>query len=83
MEHKAKKLKPHLEKYLIKRKLDRKWNKARFLLETNLAHPSLNFEKIIFKRAVFYSFRLDSKYRGICVLDKNVIEVVAFTSHYK
>ena len=83
MGYKIRKLKPRLDKYLVKRGLNKKWNKAKFFLENNLSHPSLNFEKIVLKGTVFYSFRLDNKYRGICILDMDEIEVVAFTNHYE
>ena len=83
MRYRVRKLKPSLEKYLVKRGLVKKWGKAVFFLEDNLSHPSLNFEKIILKRTVFYSFRLDNKYRGICVLGGNEIEIIAFTNHYE
>jgi len=83
MRYRVRKLKPHLEKYLVKRGLVKKWDKAIFSLEDNLSYPSLNFEKIILKKTVFYSFRLDSKYRGVCVLDRDEIEIVAFTNHYE
>ncbi len=72
-----------LKKYLESHNLLKKWEKARLLLEADIAHPSLNFEKIILKRTVFYSFRLDKKYRAICLLYDNRIEVILFTNHYK
>ena len=83
MKYKIKHIKPHLRDYLNKRGLYKKWEKARIFLENDLSHPSLNFEKIIFKSAVFYSFRIDKKYRGICILDKDAIEIILFTNHYK
>lgn len=72
-----------LDQYLKKYRLEKKWQKAKLFLENSLTHPSLNFEKIIFKRTVFYSFRLDKKYRGICIFEKGTIEVVLFTNHYQ
>ena len=72
-----------LEKYLIKHGLWKKWMKVKCYLEQDITHPSLNFEKILFEGKVFYSFRLDYKYRGICILEKNVIEIFLFTNHYK
>lgn len=78
MGYRVKKLRPCLKDYLKKRALNKKWEKARFFLENNLSQPSLNFEKIILKRTIFYSFRLDKKYRGVCVLDKDIIEVIAY-----
>jgi len=76
-------LKVNLNKYLEKHSLFKKWIKVSCFLENNLSHPSLNFEKIILKSTVFYSFRIDKKYRGICILDKNNIEIILFTNHYQ
>ncbi len=81
--YKIKKINQKLENYLKKHLLSKKWEKIRILLEDNISHPSLNFEKIILKRTVFYSFRLDKKYRGICIICKGEIEVILFTNHYK
>ncbi|MCK5320738.1 hypothetical protein KAJ61_05120 [Candidatus Parcubacteria bacterium] len=83
MEYKINPIKPRLKKYLSKHSLCKKWEKAKNFLENDLSYPSLNFEKIILKNTVFYSFRLDKKYRGICVLNKNNIEIILFTNHYK
>ncbi|NCF74909.1 MAG: hypothetical protein GWO87_00255 [Xanthomonadaceae bacterium] len=83
MKYKIKHIKSHLNIYLNKHRLCKKWEKAKNFLENDLSHPSLNFEKIILKDTVFYSFRLDKKYRGICILDKNNIEIILFTNHYK
>ncbi|MBA3047385.1 hypothetical protein FP830_03575 [Candidatus Falkowbacteria bacterium] len=83
MKYKIRPIKPRLSEYLDKLGLFKKWEKARIFLENDLSHPSLNFEKIILKSAIFYSFRVDKKYRGICILDKNIIEIILFTNHYK
>lgn len=83
MKYKVKPIKPRLSKYLDKYDLFEKWEKAKNFLANDLSHPSLNFEKIILKSTVFYSFRLDKKYRGICLLDKGQIETILFTNHYK
>ena len=83
MKYKIKHIKPRLSEYLNKRGLRKKWEKVKNFLENDLSHPSLNFEKIILKNTIFYSFRLDKKYRGICILDKNNIEIILFTNHYK
>ena len=81
--YKIRKINKKLEEYLKKRQLLKKWTKIELLLEDNISHPSLNFEKIILKRTIFYSFRLDKKYRGICIIHKREIEVIVFTNHYK
>lgn len=83
MKYKIQRIKPRLSEYLNKRNLYKKWEKARIFLENDLSHPSLNFEKMIFKSTVFYSFRVDRKYRGICILDKDNIEIILFTNHYR
>lgn len=83
MKYEVKPIKSHLSKYLDKYDLSEKWEKAKNFLANDLSHPSLNFEKIILKSTVFYSFRLDKKYRGICILSKGQIEIILFTNHYK
>ena len=83
MEYKIKPLKPHLIKYLGKHNLSKKWEKAKYFLANNLSRHSLYFKKIVFKHTVFYSFRLDKKYRGICIFDRNTIEIILFTNHYE
>ena len=83
MNYNIQQLSSKLEKYLIKHDLEKKWKKTKYFLEINLAHPSLNFEKIILKRMIFYSFGLDNKYRGICTLEEDEIEVIFFTNHYQ
>jgi len=71
-------------KFLVKKGLLKKWLKTKIFLENNLAHPSLNWEKIIVKHNIVYSFRLDRKYRGVCFFkDSDVIEIIAFTNHYQ
>lgn len=83
MGYKIRKLEPNLSKYLLRHNLDRKWIKAKYLLERDLSHPSLHFKKIVLRGTVFYSFRLDKKYRGICILQEDDIEIILFTDHYK
>jgi Txe/YoeB family toxin of Txe-Axe toxin-antitoxin module len=77
------KLSQDLEEYLIKHGLQKKWKKVKYYLEQDISHPSLNFEKIILEGKIYYSFRLDHKYRGICILEKDTIEIFFFTNHYK
>ena len=83
MKYTVKPLKINLNKYLEKHNLSKKWIKVNYFLENNLSHPSLNFKKIIFKSTIFYSFRIDKKYRGICILNKNNIEIILFTNNYQ
>lgn len=81
--YKIREINQKLENYLKKHRLSKKWEKVKLLLEDNISHPSLNFEKIILKRTIFYSFRLDKKYRGICIIHKGEIEIIVFTNHYR
>ncbi|KKS33628.1 MAG: hypothetical protein UU95_C0026G0012 [Parcubacteria group bacterium GW2011_GWC2_42_12] len=83
MKYQVKPIKPRLSEYLNRYNLFEKWEKAKNFLANDLSHPSLNFEKIILKSTVFYSFRIDKKYRGICVLNKGRMEIILFTNHYK
>ncbi|MDP3900376.1 MAG: hypothetical protein Q8Q23_04825 [bacterium] len=76
-------LSARLINYLTKYRLDKKWLKVKSLLESSLSHPSLHFKKVMLKGTVFYSFRLDKKYRGICIIKGNIIEIILFTDHYK
>jgi len=78
-----KELKQHLQSYLSKYHLNKKWDKSKILLEQDLSHPSLRFKKIVLKGTIFYSFRLDKKYHGICILKNSTIEIILFTNHYK
>ncbi len=73
-----------LEKYLKKHDLEKKYKKAKSLFEQDPFYPSLNTELLEPKERLIYSFRLDKKYRAIFIyVDKNTIEVVLFTNHYK
>lgn len=83
MNYQVTELNEELKTYLQKRNLEKKWTKAKFWLEKNLSYPSLNFEKILLKSTCFYSFRLDKKFRGLCIINKNTIEIIAFTKHYE
>ena len=76
-------LKADLKNYLEKHSLEKKWQKAKLTLEINPAYPALNFEKVVLEGIVFYSFRLDKKYRGICLLNGGEFEIIAFTNHYR
>ena len=76
-------IRPDLYTYLAKHSLIDKWHKAESLLANDLSHPSLHFKKIVLKGTAFYSFRLDKKYRGICAVHGNIIEVIVITAHYQ
>ena len=73
-----------LEKYLNKHNLKKKYTKAKTLFEQDPFHPSLNTELLEPKDRLIYSFRLNKKYRAIFIyIDSDIIEIIAFTNHYK
>jgi Txe/YoeB family toxin of Txe-Axe toxin-antitoxin module len=77
-------LREDLEKYLKKHNLIKKYEKAKSLFEKDPFYPSLNTELLEPKDRLIYSFRLDIKYRTIFIyIDKNSIEIIAFTNHYR
>jgi len=77
-------LREDLKKYLKKHNLEKKYKKAKFFFETDPLHPSLNTELLEPKERLIYSFRLDKKYRAIFIyIEKGIIEIIAFTNHYK
>lgn len=70
--------------FLQKHRLQKKWEKSQFLLQTNIGYPGLNVELLEPKERKIYSFRLDKKYRGIFLFtESDTIEVIAFTNHYQ
>ena len=79
-----KQIRDDLDKYLKKHNLEKKYKKAKSLFEQDPFYPSLNTELLEPQDRLIYSFRLDKKYRAIFIyLDKNIIEIVTFTNHYK
>jgi len=74
----------HLQKYLIRKNLVKKFGKQlRFFVE-NPQHPSLNLELLEPKHAGIYSFRVDRKYRAIFVfVTPKEIEVIDVNLHYE
>lgn len=80
----VKKLNSHLEKYLARRGLIRKFEKqTKFLIENPL-HPSLNLELLEPKASGYYSFRIDRKYRAIFVFtNPDEIEIIDVNLHYQ
>lgn len=70
--------------YLKNHRLVKKYEKAKLLFEENPFHPSLNMELLEPKHRLLYSFRLDRKYRVIfAYIERETIEVIALTNHYK
>jgi len=71
-------------KYLSDHKLVRKFEKQYQQLLKNPRHPSLNLEILEPKNRGIHSFRLDKKYRVICIFDINQeVEILTITNHYK
>lgn len=77
----SKKVKDKIKKH----SLQKKFNKQIELLKIDPKHPSLNVELLEPKEYGVYSFRIDQKYRGLFIFrsDKQVIEVLVITVHYK
>lgn len=81
---KIKPLRSDLHRYLSKHNLNKKWQKAIGLFETNIRHPSLNTELLKPQWRGIYSFRLDKKYRALFFIDKQGrVEIFQITNHYK
>jgi len=77
-------LREDLNKYLKQHNLEKKYIKAKSFFEQDPFYPSLNTELLEPKDRLIYSFRLDKKYRAIFIyIDTNIIEIIAFTNHYK
>lgn len=72
-------------KYIAKRGLTEKYNKQIKLLSENLAHPSLNVEKLEPKEANIYSFRIDKQFRGLFffVPEEDSIKIFEANDHYQ
>ncbi len=81
---KIKAIRDDLQSYLQKHNLTKKYQKAKKLFENDPFYPSLNTELLEPKDRLIYSFRLDKKYRAIFIyIDKDTIEIIAITNHYK
>ena len=77
-------LRPDVRKYLRRRQLIKKWDKALALFEQDIRHPSLNVELLEPHWRGVYSFRIDRKYRALFFLtQRGTTEVFAVTNHYK
>ena len=76
-------VKGSVTEYLKRHQLERKFQKAKELLEQSINHPSLNVELLEPKHLKVYSFRIDKKYRAIFVVNGKEIEIIMVTNHYK
>ncbi|KKS37786.1 MAG: hypothetical protein A3G49_05430 [Candidatus Sungbacteria bacterium RIFCSPLOWO2_12_FULL_41_11] len=73
-----------LKKYLNKRRLEKKFEKQKFLFEQNPFHPSLETELLEPQKMRFWSFRIDRKYRAIFIfLENNSVEIIDINNHYQ
>jgi Txe/YoeB family toxin of Txe-Axe toxin-antitoxin module len=80
---KIKPLKNEITKYLKIHQLEKKFQKAKALVEQEINHPSLNVELLEPKQLKIYSFRLDKKYRAIFIVTDGEVEIVTVTNHYQ
>jgi len=77
-------LRHDIQKYLRKRGLGKKWEKAKKLFENDSSHPSLNTELLEPKNRLIYSFRIDKKFRALFIyLPDDKVEIIAVTKHYR
>ena len=65
-----------VEKQLARFGLVKKFNKQKFIFESNPAHPGLNTEKLEPKSVGLYSFRIDVKFRAIFRIRNNVAQII-------
>ena len=77
----GKKIHKQIKKYSLQKKFDKQTK----LLILNPNHPSLNLEILEPKHRCVYSFRLDRKFRALCLFDiqKQTIEIIKITVHYQ
>lgn len=80
---KIKELNSKLKEYIKTHQIQKKYEKAKILIETDINHPSLKVEILEPKQLRIYSFRIDKKYRAIFIIVDKEIEVIAITNHYK
>lgn len=76
-------LRDDLRKFLRKRNLVKKWEKAEKLFQANVRYPSLSVELLEPRWRGIYSFRLDKKYRALFFVKDSVAEIFQITKHYR
>jgi Txe/YoeB family toxin of Txe-Axe toxin-antitoxin module len=76
-------LKPELVAYLKQHRLEKKFDKAKQLFESDIHHPSLNVKVLEPKSLKIYSFRVDLKYRALFFIVDEEVEIISVTNHYK
>ncbi len=76
-------LHPAVGLYAKKHRLEKKLIKQIQFLQINPHHPSLEFELLEPGWLRVYSFRVDKKYRAICIFrDPETIEIIEVNNHY-
>jgi Txe/YoeB family toxin of Txe-Axe toxin-antitoxin module len=83
MQNKIKPLKPEIVAYLKQHQLEKKFDKAKQLFESDIQHPSLNVKVLEPKSLKIYSFRVDLKYRALFFIVDEEVEIISVTNHYK
>jgi plasmid maintenance system killer protein len=76
---------PRILAIISKHSLRKKFSKQITLLSENPKHPSLHIELLEPKSKGIYSFRINRKYRALFFFrpDKQAIEILAITVHYR
>jgi len=76
-------LREDLKEFIQEHNLAKKWEKAKFLFQKNIRHPSLQVELLEPRWRGIYSFRLDKKYRALFFIFEGKAEILKITKHYK
>lgn len=77
-------LHPEVRLFLKRRRLEKKFEKQKNILEKNLFHPGLGTELLKPKEMRVWSFRVDRKYRAIFIFRSgDTIEILDINNHYQ
>jgi Txe/YoeB family toxin of Txe-Axe toxin-antitoxin module len=76
-------LREDLRNFIKDHNLVKKWEKAKYLFENNIRHPSLGVELLEPRWRGIYSFRLNKKYRALFFITNGKDEVLQIAKHYK
>ena len=76
-------LRSELKEFIKSQGLEKKWQKAKFLFQKNIKHPSLRVKLLEPKWRGIYSFQLDKKYRALFFITNAEVEIFQITKHYK
>lgn len=70
--------------YLVKRNLQKKFEKQALLFVENPFHPGLETELLEPRHMRIWSFRIDRKYRAIFIFkESDIIEIIEINNHYQ